>query len=306
MKQTLILDSTQIDTYYTCPELWNFGYRQSLTLSDAEEKDAIAKGTLGHKWLEIYYDHRARGTTIEHAVEVANKVNPDTLDNDPNDNHQFPLDPQSRKDVIKRCQEYWMTYSQNDYTPDYKCIYGIEIDESSGMPRDVQRKVPLIEQGFSYKLLETPEYLFILEGRIDFIGSHNGNQFFMDHKFQLRERKLYTKSIQFRNYALATGLNLGIINYIRLHKETSNKTFVREPISFNSYELKVWRSELIDVYVQIANAVKHNEYVKNRAACSGKFGYPCEFTRICEEPLQSTANLIKVQMYKQKKEWKPW
>lgn len=305
MKQTLILDSSQIDTYLGCPTEWLYSYKESLTQTD-DDKSAMAMGTLGHKWLEYYYDFRARNASVADAVQHANQINPDILDVDPEDKGEFPLDAEKRAQVRKRCQEYWMTYSQNDYIPDYKCTYDIEIDPISSLPRDVQHKVPLIEQGFSYKLLETPEYLFILEGRIDFIGSHNNTTFFMDHKFQLRERKLYSKSIQFRNYALATGLNLGIINYIRLHKEASNKTFIREPISFGSYELKVWRSELINIYVEIANAVKHNEFPKRWSSCSGKFGYPCKFTHICEEPNIQTAQLIKIQNYKKKKEWKPW
>jgi PD-(D/E)XK nuclease superfamily len=306
MKQTLILDSSQIDTYLTCPQLWRNSYKDSLTKTDLSDKEAIAMGTLGHKWLEFYYQGRALGKPIGDCVAAANALDPDTMDNEPNDNHKFPLNDEKRKIVKSRMQEYWMTYSQNDYIPDYKLKYEIGISSTTGLPFDAYSKVPLIEQGFSYKLLETPEYLFILEGRIDFIGTYTSQQFFMDHKLQIREHKLYPKSIQFKNYALATGLNLGIINYIRLHKETSNKTFVREPIGFNPYEIKRWRSELINTYVEIANAVKHDEFDYRWSSCSGKFGYACEFAEVCEEPNIGVANLIKIQNFKKKKEWKPW
>lgn len=305
MKQTLILDSSQIDTYLTCPQLWRMSYKESLTKTDLSDKEAIAMGTLGHKWLEIYYHKKALNASTSLAVAAANRLNPDEMDNEPGDDHKFPLIEEKRQIVFKRLQEYWMTYSANDYVPDYKLKYKIGID-SNGMPVDQNEKVPLIEQGFSHKLLETSEYLFILEGRIDFIGTHNNQTFFMDHKLQLREHKLYSKSIQFKNYALATGLNLGIINYIRLHKETSAKTFVREPLAFGTYELKRWRSEVINTYVEIANAVKHDEYDYRWSSCSGKFGYACEFAEVCEEPNIYTANLIKIQNFKKKKEWRPW
>lgn len=304
MKQTLILDSTQIDTFLECPTLHDLGYRQSLTLNDTSDKDAISMGTLGHKWLEIYYYNRASGSNLSESVSRANRIDPDKMDNDPLDDHKFPLSGDKREQVLQRCQEYWMTYSQDDYIPDYKCVYDVHIDHR-GLPIDTVKKIPLIEQGFSHKLYEDNNYLFILEGRIDFIGTHNYNQFFMDHKFQLRERKLYTKSIQFKNYAMVTGLNLGIINYIRLHKEPSAKTFIREPISFNSIELKRWRSELIEIYIEMAKQLKDGKFRRNWNACSGKFGYPCQFTPICEES-KEIGELIKIQNYKKKKEWRPW
>lgn len=302
-KQTLILDSTQIDSFYECPSLWNFRFRENLTASEAEEKDAIAMGTLGHKWMERYYTLKALGKSIPECIVYANAFDPDV--EDVNDNHIYPLDKDKRKKVIDRCQHYWMTYSIQDFNVDSARDYAIDVD-FAGMPVDVWRNRPLVEQGFSYKLFESPEYLFILEGKIDVIASQGGNTLFVDHKFQLRERRLYNKSIQFRNYAMVTGLHLGIINYIRLHESISNKTFVREPVSFNSYELLQWRHELIDKYVEIAQMVKKNWYNKNRAACSGKFGYPCEFTKICEEPNVVTGNLVKLSAYKQKKEWRPW
>lgn len=286
MKQTLVLDSTQIDTFYTCPTMWDLSYSQNLTITE-EEKDAIAMGTLGHKWLELYYRYKTLGRPLQECVAVANGMNPDEVDTAPEDQGTFPLDAIKRKKVKDRCQLYWMTYSSNDFMPQYE-------------------NAPLVEQGFSFKLFESPEYLFVLEGKIDLIASKNGSNFFVDHKFQLRERKLYNKSIQFRNYALATGLNIGIINYIRLHESVSDKTFVREPIAFSAHEMQQWRSELIDKYVEIAGMIEKNRFPKNRASCSGKFGYPCEFTKICEEPNYEVGQLIKIQQYHQKKEWKPW
>ena len=303
MKQTLILDSSQISTYGECPTLWKLTYQESLEPSIGEAKDAIAMGTLGHKWLEMFYFNRSQGISISDSVKFANTLDPDAIDEA--DNHQYPLELDKRKKVLKRLQEYWMTYSSNDYAPDYKCTYDVQID-AAGLPIDSTKKIPLIEQGFSYKLYEDKQFLFIIEGRIDFIGTHSGHQFFMDHKFQLRERKLYPKSIQFKNYALATGLQMGIINYIRLHETVTPKTFQREPISFGGNELRQWAIELIeDYYFPIAKSVRENKFRKERSACPGKFGYQCQFTPLCEESPQ-VAELIKIQNFKKKTPWTPW
>jgi hypothetical protein len=312
-QQIVILDSTQIDAYDTCPSLWLYGYHESLEQGEGETKDAMAMGTLGHLWMENYYHQRALGKTVTESTENAFAIclRADDLDKDPQDAGAFPLDPERRKIVLERCNQYWMTYSNNDFIPSCREEYAITIDPLTSLPIDSTKKVPLVEKGFSYELFNSPEYLFILEGRIDLIapmGNSNGLGF-IDHKFQLRERNLYPKSIQFKNYALATGLNLGIINYVRLHKEVSNKTFKRDIIAFNSQEIRAWRGELIDIYINVAKNLKGDhkyDFPRRRSQCSGKFGYACQFTHICEEPNREVGEMIKIQSYKKKKEWKPW
>lgn len=314
-KQIIIADSTQIDTFLTCPQMWKYGFNESLeliTLGDQENNSqkAIRMGTYGHFWMDKFYSARALDATLSRAVEFANTEleQVDAIDQDPKDNHQFPLNKELRDQVKQRLQQYWMTYSNADFQPACKQIETIVIE--NGLPIDIIKRQPLVEQGFSYELFNSPEYLFILEGRIDLIATmgNSGQLGFIDHKFQLRERELYNKSIQFKNYALVTGLSFGTINYIRLHKEVSNKTFKRELISFNSAELRSWRSELISIFEMMATAVKHGDYafLRNRSACPGKFGYPCQFTHICEEPSRNVGNAIKTQMYRKKEEWKPW
>ena len=315
VQQVVILDSTQIEAYDTCPTMWYNGYRSSLELIQDQEDEnnslkAIRMGTLGHKWLEIFYTHKAMGCSTTSAVNLANAFDPDLADE--LDLHQFPLDKDQRKTVIERMQFYWMKYANDDFQPACRQDYDISVDANSGLPIDGFKKVPLVERGFSYELFNSPEYLFILEGRIDLIAPiGNSTQLgFVDHKLQLRERQLYPKSIQFKNYALATGLNYGIINYIRLHQTVSAKTLVRQLISFNSFEIRTWRSELIEIYVNVAKDLKAGDpkwaFARKRSQCSGKFGYTCQFAHICEEPDREVGELIKLQRYKTKQEWKPW
>ena len=183
------------------------------------------------------------------------------------------------------------------------CISEMDPD----FPIDLFEPNPLVEKGFSFELLNTLDYLFILEGRVDLIGDLNGTLCFLDHKFQSRKRNLYQKSIQFRNYSLALNLPLGIINYIRLAKEvTKEDTFKRELIQFPLWEREWWRGELIKLFHHIASSMKSKEFKKNYSQCTGKFGYHCQFTKICEEHNLVTIDAIKEQHYKKKEEWKPW
>lgn len=303
--QTLILDSSQIAANFSCPTEW--ANRGLVAIDKAHPEntfrpsDSAAAGTLGHKYLEIYYSALACGKSSDEAGLIASRFN--GLGDD------FPLPGPLRDKTKQRVLDYFFFYGQSgDYTPAAKKIKSIIPSPDNQSLIDSFQLDPLIEKGFSLQLFESNEYLFVLEGRIDFIGqTHDGTRLWMDHKFQFRAHDLYIKSIQFRNYALATGLNLGVINYIRLHdKLDDKKTFVRQPMSFSSLEMRHWREELIEIYVKIARQVRDNHFPQNRNSCSGGFGKPCQFTPLCEEYNLETREAIKRQNFVPKKEWRPW
>jgi hypothetical protein len=134
-----------------------------------------------------------------------------------------------------------------------------------------------------------------------------------DHKFQSRERDLYLKSIQFRNYSMVTKLPIGVVNYIRFAKKIEkDKTFKRAVISFSRLEMEAWRQELLAIFNRVEQFLRFPETmssveIRNWAACSGRFGYTCEFTPLCEEWNNSPlVQLKKEAEFKKKVEWRPW
>lgn len=175
-------------------------------------------------------------------------------------------------------------------------------------PYTVEVQRPLVEQGFSYPLLDTPEYLFVLEGKIDVMAVlNNGSNGVVDHKFQGRERSIYGKTIQFRNYAMVSDFNFVVVNYIRLHQAISEKTFVRDVHYFSALEKHLWKKRLIEKFKRIARERELGIFEKNEAMCSGKFGYPCEFTKICNDNFDLVSiQATKDQFYKKREQWKPW
>lgn len=296
MRQILILDSSQISLFDECETKWKLAYGENLTTSN-EVREDMAMGTFGHHLLEIYYKAKSKGFTPDkaavEALEWGNKLD------------GFPLSPDKKCSVIARFNDYWMTYSRNDIEVAMgKPVHSILPFDDVAI--DVYTQNPLVEKGFSYELLNTPDYLFILEGRVDVIGNISSSLAFMDHKFQGRSHELYQKSIQFRNYSLALDLSLGIINYIRLHKEITKDTLKREIISFPPWERKWWKTELIKIYLRIAERMRTKDFEMNFSACPGKYGFKCEFTKICEEHDLVTIEAVKSQNYKQKEVWKPW
>lgn len=308
--QTLVLDSSQLSTLLECEERWRLENAENLihiNKTHPEEtnrpNDLIAAGSLGHKYLELYY--RTLGLTQDgkEAAAAALSFDPDKADE--TDSHSFPLDTDLRKKVRNRFCDYLMTYAAQDYAVCTRREPAIGLD-GDGNLADIFKYTPLVEQGFSYKLYESQEYLFVLEGRIDLIAEAGGQTLWMDHKFQFRERELYKKSIQFRNYALATGLDLGVINYVRMTKEVGPKTFCRQPISFSTMERRLWKQELIEICIDLKKKISCGELKQNFGACGGKFGYECEFTPLCEEWNPATREAVKVKNFTRRKEWKPW
>jgi len=297
-KQVLILDSSQISTHYECAELWNLRYVENLTQFPAID-EPISAGTYGHKLLEIYYKNQFQG--LAQAVKAALTYNIDEMDKA--DNGKFPLSPEKRKLVRARFQDYWMKYSAQDYTTLTKREHIIKVDEQ-GNPYDDYPNMPIVEKGFSYALLDSHEYLFVLEGKIDWIAQTPIGIAFVDHKFQFRERNLYSKSIQFKNYALASGMRLGVINYIRLKQNLDEKTLVRQPITFDAMEMTYWKQELTESFIAIAKEIKTGNHPRNWDSCAGKFGYECEFTRICNA--NPTMRPIMKGSFLKRKAWKPW
>ncbi len=278
-KRALILDSTQIDAYLTCPRYWYYGHAKQLVRADAEPPRPIMMGTYGHKLLEIYYKAKLDGscTNLSQSIDKVLSFNPPI--------NILPLEPTDREAVKKAFRLYAYTYSASDIKP---------------LMEDT------VEIGFSHKLYEDDSWIYILEGRIDLIGTLIGETLFMDHKFQLRSKNLYKKAIQFRNYALASDKLLGVINYIRLTKEVTKDTFNRELISFTKPELAWWRCELISIYHNIRESIESAHYKQNWSACSGKYGYECEFTQLCEERSIESRKVRESAFYKIKEEWKPW
>jgi hypothetical protein len=301
------MDSSQISNWFECSQRWaNRGLiainkkEPELTLQPGE---AMAAGSLGHKYLEIYYQILAETGNSELAARSAFAFDPDKADKV---EKQFPLDQKLRDLVRTRFSNYLTYYSaKGDYIPATRFVP--HIITKNGVLADSTRKEALVEKGFSYKLYESSEYLFILEGRIDFLGkAQDGTYFWMDHKWQFKEHELYAKSIQFRNYSLATGLYMAVINYVRLHKEIKTNTFVRQPLSFSAYELKCWKQELIEIYVQIAKQVREQDFPKNRAACGHGWGGGCQFIPLCDERNASIRATIQKRDFMSAKEWRPW
>ena len=288
-KFTLIIDSTQLASFFDCPEQWNLGHQEHLVKNEQNVK-AMNMGSFGHTMLERYYKYRASGKDQTEGMEYAISAIPD---------QRLSLQAEDVVLLKDKITSYIYTYTNNDFIP--------ESPES-------------VELGFSYPLYEDENRLYILEGKLDHyqhtpsLGTYNGMRSIMDHKFQMKRHDLYQKRLQFRNYALATNSNLLVVNYISMTKKTDETTFRRQTVAFSALELQIWKRRLIEMFKKMESAIRlHNgefgkpePYEHRWSSCENKYGYACQFADICEQTDQFSIDMVKQAKYHTIEKWQPW
>lgn len=343
-KLVLALDSSQLATFDECPTKWHYQYQEGLVPINARSTYPMDMGTYGHKLMEIFYKKISEGRSRLDAMDDAINFDVDkevchcfhntekhkyinthqTFENNLIQEHfdigcqaigchcesfepvEFPLTPEQRKQVKDRFCEY--------------CFV-----EGTAIPFLIPHSPKHVEVGFSKKIYEDDKRLYILEGRVDLMGqiANNVENGWADHKWQLRETDLYLKTIQFRNYAMVLELSLGVVNYVRLAKKFEvGKTFKRDVISFSKQEMDWWKNRVIEMFRQVEVAVtlvqgvflnphnqwyQENDSLRHRSACSGKYGYPCAYTQICENSFKPQfIKIIETTDYTKRPIWRPW
>ena len=329
-KFVLTLDSSQISDFLDCPTLWEYKNVKRLQPVSAGENVPMSMGSYGHKLLEIIYKCRAEGDGVS-AIDQAFNYDVDKLfcrcghGKEHHNPHVLELDDTLEKYcTIVGCQcldfvpvPFPLSAPNRERVKNRVLEY--TFCEGTAFPTLVPKSPDHIEVGFSHKLYEDESRLYILEGRIDLLGkiASNCENGWADHKFQIRERDLYLKSIQFRNYSMVTDLSIGVVNYIRFaQKIEKDKTFKREIISFSRVELRNWEQQLIQIFNQVERFAKLEERrlwlsdteIRNWGACSGKYGYKCDYTGLCEASLvnQNLVQILEKQDFKEKPIWKAW
>lgn len=327
-KFVLTLDSSQIVAFLDCPWLWKLGYYERLEPNSRSANVPMDMGTYGHKLLEIIYKARAAGAAEKIALDAAMSYDIDKetcrCSHGHEKHHQEPFTNRSCMSIGCPCPQFdpiKFPLEMPDRAFVQERVHQYTMMEGSIIPELIPKSPNHVEVGFSQKIYEDDLRLYILEGRIDLLGkiASNFDDGWADHKFQMRERDLYLKSVQFRNYAFVTQLSIGVVNYIRFAKKIEkDKTFKRAIISFSRSEMTAWESELIAIFHRVHRFLDGNVMGErhNWSACSGKYGYPCDFASnthenrqgICEAHVGSPGlvEIIKTTDYKKKAEWRPW
>lgn len=270
-KIVITLGSSQISDLRECKRKFHFRHVELIEINGTlRENSPLDLGTYWHSLMEAHY-RKGVALTSSEMLRIRDKHSADPF---------FSLDSAGYAQVDRA----YLSYTVQELLGSVKRI----------TPMDAQKSV---EVGFSEVLEETRDYVFILTGRIDLLGYESGSSILsaVDHKLQMRQRDLYSHSVQFRNYAMVTNVIQFIVNYVRLTKEP---TFERSRIIFSPEDHRRWKLKLLDLYQSIFIVLSRPdlggfnafEEMENPTACGGKFGYSCQYTKICEplEEMNST------------------
>lgn len=281
MSRTIVTaDASQIVQFMACEKMYQLGYVENLENREIK-REALDKGTVAHALIEHYYLNRANGMEMVPAQEdsiLKMRKNPEVKDLIPKEDREF---------IASRFRQYTTFWYGRDF----------QVLKQEGRSA--------VEIGFSVPLLDSPAFLFTLEGRIDLIAKTSNFVHWVDHKSQAQARDRYKLEIQFRTYCVATGLSHGMINYFGLQKEMNEQTFRRQIISMSPKQMGLWREKLIRVFHRMAQCKMTGHYETNESQCPGVYRQ-CQFTEICEATSPALITNIKTMRYNVKPEWKPW
>jgi hypothetical protein len=167
-----------------------------------------------------------------------------------------------------------------------------------------------VEVGFSRIIYEDLNYLFIYEGRDDFIGKFHSDpaKYWVDHKSESRKEELNPDSFQFLGYSWALGTRNGLINYIGFQETKGpSEAFRRTIVTHTREQLDEWKEQAISIYFKIAAANANASYIKNRTSCKPYACHACPFLDACRYTNERKINaLISQDFTKRLKPWKAW
>src|SRR5215471_8255241 len=177
-KLTLVLDSSQLSSYDECNRRWNYSSNMLIVPAQVDRKVVMDQGTLGHLYLEKYYESIINGRTKTQAMQDMFTLDVDNIvcavcknrvGQCKGTEHEFKPLPNTltkaeRMVVREKLELYCYTYiAKEDIIPQTS------------------------EIGFSERIYEDDENLFVLEGRIDLLAKYAGSDIVVDHKFQERK-----------------------------------------------------------------------------------------------------------------------
>lgn len=292
-KLVLSLDSHALSSFPRCPKEHELAYVEHL--EPIKIQSYYEKGTLIHLMLALYYKLRRRGFSVDKSVMLV------TTKRFKRYSKLFDLSTEEQMTLLSRFFEYVSHYKN-------------EMVKTVG-----------IETGFSEKIYEDKNFLFIYEGRVDFIGFsivENAGKIlhFTDHKTRNQSYELDCFRNQFFGYAWMLRKvygkdyqGWGCVNYFGLQEDKTKKImkegklFERVWFNFTNAQIDQWEKDTITWFHRIAQARMFKIFPRSWN-CERKFG-ECDFKRICKQPTNETKNLIKfdgIYYKKREKAWSAW
>ena len=245
MKQTIVLNSHSLGNFQQCEQRHLLA--DLVSLEPLVSKKSFDEGSFIHTWLRLFYYNRKKPSVARKKVLVNAML--------------------WQSVAMKR----WKIPANRAFE-----LYRVLVSYSHEYKNENWKTIG-VEVGFSKILYEDENYLFIYEGRLDWMGWAGADKLVVDHKSRNGKYTIYEFNNQTRGYLWATGATKFVYNFLTL---TNVPSFSRETFSFTEDQIEAWKQDTIEWYFRVARAIESQKYLKSWN-CSGKYGV-CEFHNICE------------------------
>lgn len=288
-QKILSIDATILNTFQSCARKAKYSFIDNLRLPEKEE--ALERGDLIHKMLEVYYSlqlknfdfntevwkeilqsgikapiNRAHETIKEFAVSVGRYFST-----------KMELQTEDIEESIFQFKEYCNYYQHDSWNP------------------------LAVEEVGSKILYEDQLYKFIYNFKIDLVAEQGKIIAPFDHKTSRRRQEPSSLSNQFIGYCYGLGMNNIVINKIGFQKTLSpQQRFNRFILTIDDERIKEWIDNTIFWCVEILRARDNEQWPMNLTSCDKYSG--CIYSRLCETDPES-------RLYKIERDFKvenPW
>jgi hypothetical protein len=259
-KTVLILNSHSLSNFQRCEDLYKF--RDLIHIVPVIQNNKMERGSIVHKYIQLHYQNKIRPkASIEKLLNNAFFWRDYIA-------KRLKVDPKEAYLVYSACMQYREVYKTETWIP------------------------LAVEKGFSFKLYEDGDYLFLYEGRPDLVAlnSYEDHSLIVsDPKTESARRSLYEFNNQAMGYCYCLNASKFVYNYITFTKEIQ---FRREPFEFTKEQLAKWYSNTIEWYMRIEDALRKRKFVPSWQ-CSTQYGV-CDYHKICEQ----TSDVVKLSTIK--------
>ena len=253
-KQNVILDSQLLSTLMSCARLADFSFNHSFT-SIRGKSPSFEKGSIVHKFMEVYYGNIIKGVKKQDSVGFAISAAMEYAQSD-----ECRNSTQEDKDLaIRTCQEYIEYYKNDFWVPlEVECVKG-EV------------------------LYEDDEIRVMWKAKYDLISDTNQGIYPIDHKTMSQRRDTLTLNNQFIGQCILLKTRLMFVNKIGFQKSLKpEEKFTRVAVSYSLDRLIEWQSVILPYYAKLYLMYMEGEYwPPNFTHCENKFGV-CAFKDVCE------------------------
>ena len=288
-QKILSLDATILNTFMSCARKAKYSFIDNLRPPDKEE--ALERGDLIHKMLEVYYSLQLKNFEFNTEVwkEILQSGIKAPTKNDLSTTRDFAistgryfstkmtLPSEEVEESIYQFREYCNYFSHDSWSP------------------------LAVEEVGSKILFENEEFKFIYNFKIDLIAEQGRIIAPFDHKTSRRRSEPSSLSNQFIGYCYGLGLNNIVINKIGFQKSlTPAQRFNRYILTIDDARIAEWVDNTIYWCARIVEAKENDSWPMNLTSCDKYSG--CIYASLCETDPES-------RLYKIERDFKvdkPW